>query len=81
MSVGIDPKYLQATIYLYPSASAARDGGLGWRVGLHSRRNVIGQLTHLSVRCDEQASTRSPSNWRSQWTSWFELAMVWSTNF
>ena len=26
MSVGIDPKYLQATIYLYPSASAALDG-------------------------------------------------------
>lgn len=40
MSVGIDPKYLQATIYLYPSASAARDGvsvgGSGFILGVMS---------------------------------------------
>jgi hypothetical protein len=40
MSVGIDPKYLQATIYLYPSASAAREGvsvgGSGFILGVMS---------------------------------------------
>lgn len=40
MSVGIDPKYLQATIYLYPSVSAARDGisvgGSGFILGVMS---------------------------------------------
>lgn len=41
MSVGIDPKYLQATIYLYPSVSAARDGvavgGSGFVLGVMSQ--------------------------------------------
>lgn len=45
MSVGIDPKYLQATIYLYPSASAALDGvsvgGSGFILGVMSPDNSL----------------------------------------
>lgn len=45
MSVGIDPKYLQATIYLYPSASSAREGvsvgGSGFILGVMSPDNSL----------------------------------------